>query len=66
MSANNGSLFRAIRGPVTLIVVGSLFLADHLGYYEFHRTWPVILIVLGLLSLIARISPASGRGGGAS
>ena len=47
-------LLGAIRGPVTMIVIGILFLIDHLDYYSFRQTWPVLLIVMGLLTLGAR------------
>jgi Domain of unknown function (DUF5668) len=44
----------AIRGPVTLITVGALFALDHFTRFSFSRTWPVLLIVFGLLSLLCR------------
>jgi hypothetical protein len=31
-----------------------LFAADHLTPYSFQQTWPVLLIVFGLLSLLGR------------
>jgi hypothetical protein len=49
-----GAYMRAIRGPVTLIVVGALFLLDHLTTYSFRQTWPVLLIIFGLLTLFGR------------
>ena len=45
---------RAIRGPVTLITVGVLFALNNFTPYRFDQTWPVILIVFGLLSLLGR------------
>lgn len=51
MSGNRGNLMAAIRGPIMLITVGALFAVDHFGPYGIARTWPVILIVLGLLKL---------------
>lgn len=47
-------LARAIRGPVTLIVLGVLFAADHLTPVGFRQTWPVLLIVFGLMTLLGR------------
>ncbi|HWE48176.1 MAG TPA: DUF5668 domain-containing protein [Bryobacteraceae bacterium] len=44
-------LVRAIRGPVILITVGVLFAFDKYTEFRFSQTWPVLLIVLGLLSL---------------
>lgn len=54
----------AIRGPIILITVGTLFAMDHFTPYGFHQTWPVLLIVVGLLSLIRRTTSGSALGGG--
>src|SRR5437763_5705757 len=54
MSAREASLARAIRGPVTLITVGVLFALNNFTPYGFDKTWPVLLIVFGLLSLMRR------------
>ena len=48
------SLLRAIRGPITLITVGVLFALNNFTQYSFDKTWPVLLIVFGLLSLVKR------------
>ena len=47
--------------PITLIVVGLLFLAYNLGYIRFAQLkdiigtwWPVVLIALGAAGLIQR------------
>jgi hypothetical protein len=53
------SVLRAIRGPITLITVGVLFAFNNFTQYSFDRTWPVLLIVFGLMSLLRRsIEPA--------
>jgi hypothetical protein len=57
MNGNNPTLLRAIRGPIMLITVGVLFALDHMTRFTFGRTWPAILIVLGLLSLGDRFAP---------
>ena len=54
MRGNDSSLLRAIRGPITLITVGVLFALNNFTPYQFHQTWPVLLIVFGLLSLVRR------------
>jgi hypothetical protein len=54
MNGNNVPLARALRGPVTLITVGVLFGLNNFTRFGFEKTWPVILIVFGLLSLLAR------------
>jgi hypothetical protein len=52
---------RNIVWPITLIVVGLLFLAYNLGYIRFAQLkdiigtwWPVVLIALGAAGLIRR------------
>ncbi|MEO8368583.1 MAG: DUF5668 domain-containing protein [Candidatus Solibacter sp.] len=53
------SIIRAIRGPVTLITIGVLFALNNFTTYSFDKTWPVLLIVFGLLSLAKRsLEPA--------
>jgi hypothetical protein len=54
MNGNDRSLMRAIRGPVTLITVGVLFAFNNFTPYGFDKTWPVLLIVFGLMSLLRR------------
>jgi hypothetical protein len=53
MSDQSQLLLRSIKGPVIMITVGVLFAADRFTDYHFHQTWPVLLIVIGLLQLIA-------------
>jgi len=49
------SFAHAIRGPLTLVTVGVLFaLNNFFPAYGFEKTWPVILIVFGFLTLIGR------------
>jgi hypothetical protein len=54
MRDGNPSLARSIRGPVTLITLGTLFALSNFTPYSFSQTWPVLLIVFGLLTLIGR------------
>jgi len=69
MNGSEVPLVRAIRGPVTLITVGVLFALNNFTNYSFNQTWPVLLIVFGLLSLLSRgaqsvpRSPRSGSPG---
>lgn len=51
MNEQSLTLMRAIRGPVILITVGVLFAFDKFTAFRFNQTWPVLLIVIGLLSL---------------
>ena len=54
MRRGEPSMVRAIRGPVTLITVGVLFALNNFTPYSFDKTWPVLLIVFGLMSLLRR------------
>jgi len=60
MNGGRLPLARALRGPVTLITVGALFAVNNFTPYGFEKTWPVLLIVFGLMSLLVR---AEGPGG---
>jgi hypothetical protein len=51
MNEQSLCLVRAIRGPVILITVGVLFVFDKFTSFSFSQTWPVLLIVMGVLSL---------------
>lgn len=48
-------LAQAVRGPVLLITVGILFAMHQAGVASFARTWPLIVIVLGVMKLIERM-----------
>jgi len=45
---------QAIRGPILLITVGILFAIHQAGILPFYRTWPLILIVVGVIKLVER------------
>lgn len=51
---DNYSIIRAIRGPITLITLGVLFALQNFTNFGFDKTWPVLLIVFGVLSLMQR------------
>jgi hypothetical protein len=53
------SLGRAVRGPIMLLLIGVLFACDHFTEYNIGRTWPLVLIVFGLLLLLTRVRQAS-------
>ena len=48
---NASALLRAVRGPVVLITLGVLLALDHFQSVDFRRTWPVLIIVFGLMKL---------------
>ena len=46
---------QAIRGPIMLIALGTLVALDYFQGLSFsRRTWPILLIVFGVLKLIER------------
>jgi len=72
MSYPGATLMQAVRGPILLITLGTLLAIDHFGPFPFWRTWPVLIIVFGLLKLLERaVRPDATQephypGGGAS
>jgi hypothetical protein len=51
-------------GPAVLITLGVLFLLDqmvHVYWMEFGRTWPALLIVIGLVMFLQHNAPAAGH-----
>jgi hypothetical protein len=50
-------------GPAIIITVGVLFLLDQTssGNFSFGNTYPVILIVIGMISLAAAVAPREGH-----
>ena len=51
---------RGLVGPAVLITVGAIFMADRWWPgMSFHRLWPLILIVIGLVRLL-EMSMSSG------
>ena len=47
---------QAIRGPILLITLGVLFAIHQAGVLPFSRTWPLLLIVIGLMKLFERMA----------
>lgn len=54
---------RGLMGPAVVIAVGVLFLLQqtHSGEYDFGRTYPLILIVIGAILLASSLSPMDGH-----
>ncbi len=53
---NRGAMFaQAARGPVLLITVGVLFALEQAGMLPFSRSWPLLIIVVGVMKLIERL-----------
>ena len=52
---NRAALYaQAIRGPIVLIAIGVLFAVHQAGILPFSRTWPLLIIVFGVMKLIER------------
>jgi hypothetical protein len=58
---------RSLMGPAIVITIGVLFLLSEMigGNFSFDRTFPVILIVIGAISLASATAPADGHISGA-
>ena len=54
---------RGLMGPAIVITVGVLFLLDQMrgGYFDFNRTFPIILIVIGAISLASSVASTEGH-----
>jgi hypothetical protein len=52
----NNNLFAVIRGPILLIAVGVLFAIDHAGVFGIRQSWPVLLVLAGLLKLAEHVT----------
>jgi cell wall-active antibiotic response 4TMS protein YvqF len=46
---------QAARGPVLLILVGTLFALQQAGVIPVSRTWPLLIIVVGVMKLFERV-----------
>ena len=56
MNSNRNTLICAVRGPIMLITLGSLFALDSYGEFSFSRTCPILIIVLGVMKLLERVA----------
>lgn len=54
MNEINYNLIQAIRGPIMLIALGTLVAMDYQGVYGFGRTWPILIILFGVLKLLEK------------
>lgn len=54
MNTRTAFYIQAIRGPVLLVTVGVLFAIHQAGGLSFSRTWPLLIIVIGIMKLLER------------
>jgi len=59
VNGNSAPLLTALRGPVLLITLGVLFAIDYAGGVSVGRTWPALLIVVGLFKLAEHMAVKS-------
>lgn len=52
---------RGMMAPAILISLGVLFLLDNLGVRGFHDTWPLLLIVIGIVKVLQYTAPTEGH-----
>jgi hypothetical protein len=55
---------RGLMGPAIIVTIGLLFLLDQMSHssrLDFGNTWPLILIVIGLISLASALAPMQGH-----
>jgi hypothetical protein len=52
---------RGIMGPVVLVTLGVLMLLSEFGTVRFHYTWPVLLIVIGLVKVYQTTTSTEGH-----
>jgi TM2 domain-containing membrane protein YozV len=43
---------RGLMGPAVLVTLGTLFLLEQYDVIAFHRTWPLLLVVIGLVKVL--------------
>lgn len=48
---------RGLVGPVVLVTIGLLSLIENLGGPAWHRTWPILLLAIGIVKLLERQTP---------
>ncbi len=52
---------RGIMGPAVLVTLGILMLLSEFGTIRFHYTWPVLLIVIGLVKVYQTTTSTEGH-----
>jgi len=54
---------RKVMGPAMLVTIGTLFLLQSLNVASFDRTWPAILLVVGVVKLLQSNASSAGHVG---
>ncbi|MGQ9634532.1 MAG: LiaI-LiaF-like domain-containing protein [Bryobacteraceae bacterium] len=58
MNSSSGSLAGALTGPILLITLGVLFALQQFTDLSLWQTWPFLLILLGVMGLVKRLTGA--------
>jgi hypothetical protein len=53
--------YRRLMGPAVLITIGVLSLLEDMTSFGWHKTWPVLILVIGLVSLLRSNASAEGH-----
>ncbi len=56
MNSRRSMCAQAARGPVLLMVVGVLFVLQQIGVVGFSRSWPLLIIAIGVMKLLERMA----------
>ncbi len=48
---------RGLTGPVVLVTIGLLSLMEDMGGPRWHKTWPILLLAIGITKLLERQTP---------
>ncbi|HZU25620.1 MAG TPA: DUF5668 domain-containing protein [Bryobacteraceae bacterium] len=54
MAVSSSDFIQAVRGPLMLITLGVLIAVHQFGMLSFSTSWPVLVIVFGVLKLLER------------
>lgn len=52
---------RVLMGPAILVTLGGLLLLESVHVASFGRTWPILLLVIGLIKVLQSNAPGSGQ-----
>ncbi len=52
---------RSMMGPAVLVTLGTLFLLEQTHVVSFHRTWPLLLVIIGLVKVFQGNASTSGH-----
>jgi TM2 domain-containing membrane protein YozV len=53
--------YRGLMGPAILVTLGTLFLLESYDLIGFHRTWPLLLVVIGLVKVLQGNASTAGH-----